>query len=101
MPLLHVEVGELLLQMLVKVVSFLRGQKVCPWGLLVLGSGPGQAAWRGFPGWAPPPAVFTCALCSRPAGFIIYFGYGLWHSEEASLAADQARTPDGNLDHCK
>ncbi|XP_047579003.1 high affinity cationic amino acid transporter 1 [Lutra lutra] len=34
-------------------------------------------------------------------GFIIYFGYGLWHSEEASLAADQARTPDGNLDHCK
>ncbi|KAI5760522.1 SLC7A1 [Gulo gulo luscus] len=34
-------------------------------------------------------------------GFIIYFGYGLWHSEEASLAADQARTPDSNLDHCK
>lgn len=34
-------------------------------------------------------------------GFIIYFGYGLWHSEEASLATDQARTPDGNLDHCK
>ncbi|XP_063088638.1 high affinity cationic amino acid transporter 1 isoform X1 [Cavia porcellus] len=34
-------------------------------------------------------------------GFIIYFGYGLWHSEEASLAAEQARTPDGNLDQCK
>ncbi|XP_005387810.1 PREDICTED: high affinity cationic amino acid transporter 1 isoform X1 [Chinchilla lanigera] len=34
-------------------------------------------------------------------GFTIYFGYGLWHSEEASLAADQARTPDGNLDQCK
>ncbi|KAI5279532.1 High Affinity Cationic Amino Acid Transporter 1 [Manis pentadactyla] len=34
-------------------------------------------------------------------GFVIYFGYGLWHSEEASLAADQARTPDGNLDQCK
>uniref|UniRef100_A0A452RUS5 Solute carrier family 7 member 1 n=1 Tax=Ursus americanus TaxID=9643 RepID=A0A452RUS5_URSAM len=34
-------------------------------------------------------------------GFSIYFGYGLWHSEEASLAADPARTPDGNLDHCK
>ncbi|XP_073899726.1 high affinity cationic amino acid transporter 1 [Castor canadensis] len=34
-------------------------------------------------------------------GFVIYFGYGLWHSEEASLAADQARTPDGNLNQCK
>ncbi|XP_036687603.1 high affinity cationic amino acid transporter 1 isoform X2 [Balaenoptera musculus] len=34
-------------------------------------------------------------------GFFIYFGYGLWHSEEASLAADPARTPDGHLDHCK
>lgn len=34
-------------------------------------------------------------------GFSIYFGYGLWHSEEASLAADQARTTDGNLDQCK
>ncbi|KAM5289261.1 high affinity cationic amino acid transporter 1 [Ctenodactylus gundi] len=34
-------------------------------------------------------------------GFSIYFGYGVWHSEEASLAADQARTPDGNLDQCK
>uniref|UniRef100_A0A8C9DPR9 Solute carrier family 7 member 1 n=1 Tax=Prolemur simus TaxID=1328070 RepID=A0A8C9DPR9_PROSS len=34
-------------------------------------------------------------------GFAIYFFYGLWHSEEASLAADQARTPDGNLDQCK
>ncbi|XP_066225378.1 high affinity cationic amino acid transporter 1 [Saccopteryx leptura] len=34
-------------------------------------------------------------------GFAIYFGYGLWHSEEASLAADQARTSDGNLDNCK
>ncbi|KAM5335900.1 high affinity cationic amino acid transporter 1 isoform 1-T7 [Glossophaga mutica] len=34
-------------------------------------------------------------------GFVIYFGYGLWHSEEASLATGQARTPDGNLDHCK
>ncbi|KAM6180457.1 high affinity cationic amino acid transporter 1 [Erethizon dorsatum] len=30
-------------------------------------------------------------------GFTIYFGYGLWHSEEA----DQARTPDGNLNQCK
>lgn len=40
-------------------------------------------------------------LCCWPAGFIIYFGYGLWHSEEASLDADQARTPDGNLDQCK
>ncbi|XP_010622158.1 high affinity cationic amino acid transporter 1 isoform X2 [Fukomys damarensis] len=34
-------------------------------------------------------------------GFSIYFGYGLWHSEEASLAADQARTTDGHLDQCK
>ncbi|XP_005083232.1 high affinity cationic amino acid transporter 1 isoform X1 [Mesocricetus auratus] len=34
-------------------------------------------------------------------GFSIYFGYGLWHSEEASLAAGQARTPDSNLDQCK
>ncbi|XP_007955568.1 high affinity cationic amino acid transporter 1 [Orycteropus afer afer] len=34
-------------------------------------------------------------------GFIIYFGYGLWHSEEASLAKGQAKTPDDNLDHCK
>ncbi|KAM6177941.1 high affinity cationic amino acid transporter 1 [Rhynchocyon petersi] len=34
-------------------------------------------------------------------GFAIYFGYGLWHSEEAALAAGQARTPDGNLDQCK
>nr|XP_045009915.1 high affinity cationic amino acid transporter 1 [Jaculus jaculus]XP_045009916.1 high affinity cationic amino acid transporter 1 [Jaculus jaculus] len=34
-------------------------------------------------------------------GFLIYFGYGLWHSEEASLATDQARTPDSNLDQCK
>lgn len=34
-------------------------------------------------------------------GFAIYFGYGLWHSVEASLAADQARTPDNHLDHCK
>ncbi|XP_059759302.1 high affinity cationic amino acid transporter 1 isoform X1 [Balaenoptera ricei] len=34
-------------------------------------------------------------------GFFIYFGYGLRHSEEASLAADPARTPDGHLDHCK
>lgn len=34
-------------------------------------------------------------------GFTIYFGYGLWHSEEASLAAGQARTPDSNLDQCK
>ncbi|XP_075418925.1 high affinity cationic amino acid transporter 1 [Tenrec ecaudatus] len=34
-------------------------------------------------------------------GFAIYFGYGLWHSEEASLAAGQARTPNGDLDHCK
>ncbi|XP_051018812.1 high affinity cationic amino acid transporter 1 [Acomys russatus] len=34
-------------------------------------------------------------------GFSIYFGYGLWHSEEASLATGQARTPDSNLDQCK
>ncbi|KAL6060868.1 hypothetical protein STEG23_006427 [Scotinomys teguina] len=34
-------------------------------------------------------------------GFTIYFSYGLWHSEEASLAAGQARTPDNNLDRCK
>ncbi|XP_006894132.1 PREDICTED: high affinity cationic amino acid transporter 1 [Elephantulus edwardii] len=34
-------------------------------------------------------------------GFAIYFGYGLWHSEEAALAAGQARTPDDNLDQCK
>lgn len=34
-------------------------------------------------------------------GFAIYFGYGLWHSEEASLVAKQAKTADGNLDHCK
>ncbi|XDC78793.1 hypothetical protein R6Z07F_009966 [Ovis aries] len=34
-------------------------------------------------------------------GFFIYFGYGLWHSEEATLAADPTRTPDGHLDHCK
>ncbi|KAM4859732.1 high affinity cationic amino acid transporter 1 [Thomomys bottae] len=34
-------------------------------------------------------------------GFTIYFGYGFWHSEEASLAADQAKTPDNNLNECK
>ncbi|XP_055965723.1 high affinity cationic amino acid transporter 1 [Sorex fumeus] len=34
-------------------------------------------------------------------GFTIYFGYGLWHSVEASLAAGPARTPDDNLDRCK
>lgn len=34
-------------------------------------------------------------------GFAIYFGYGVWHSEEASLAAGQAKTPDSNLDQCK
>lgn len=34
-------------------------------------------------------------------GFTIYFGYGIWHSEEASLAAGQAKTPDSNLDQCK
>uniref|UniRef100_A0A5F8HA91 Solute carrier family 7 member 1 n=1 Tax=Monodelphis domestica TaxID=13616 RepID=A0A5F8HA91_MONDO len=34
-------------------------------------------------------------------GFFIYFGYGLWHSEEASLAAGTARTPDNSSDHCK
>lgn len=46
------------------------------------------------------PALFT-PLFSLPVGFSIYFGYGLWHSEEASLAAGQARTPDNNLDRCK
>ncbi|XP_075828026.1 high affinity cationic amino acid transporter 1 [Microtus pennsylvanicus] len=34
-------------------------------------------------------------------GFSIYFGYGLWHSEEANLAAGPARTPDRNLNQCK
>nr|KAF6375351.1 solute carrier family 7 member 1 [Pipistrellus kuhlii] len=34
-------------------------------------------------------------------GFAIYFGYGLWHSEEASLVTKQAKTADGSLDHCK
>ncbi|XP_012782160.2 high affinity cationic amino acid transporter 1 [Ochotona princeps] len=34
-------------------------------------------------------------------GFAIYFGYGLWHSEEASLANGQARTPDSNLEQRK
>ncbi|XP_058132992.1 high affinity cationic amino acid transporter 1 [Dasypus novemcinctus] len=34
-------------------------------------------------------------------GFAIYFGYGLWHSEEATLATDPARTPDGHLGDCK
>ncbi|XP_048197532.1 high affinity cationic amino acid transporter 1 [Perognathus longimembris pacificus] len=34
-------------------------------------------------------------------GFTIYFGYGFWHSEEASLAADQAKTPDNNLNKGK
>lgn len=48
----------------------------------------------------PPPGLTPC-LCPRPAGFLIYFGYGLWHSEEATLAADPTRTPDGHLDHCK
>lgn len=55
-------------------------------------------AWA--PCLRPGTPLHACALLS-PAGFFIYFGYGLWHSEEASLAADQARTPDGNLDHCK
>ncbi|XP_074159669.1 high affinity cationic amino acid transporter 1 [Sminthopsis crassicaudata] len=34
-------------------------------------------------------------------GFLIYFGYGLWHSEEASLAAGAARSPDNASEHCK
>ncbi|XP_041533887.1 high affinity cationic amino acid transporter 1 [Microtus oregoni] len=34
-------------------------------------------------------------------GFSIYFGYGLWHSEEANLAAGPARTPDRNLNQGK
>lgn len=60
-----------------------------------------QAAWRGF---ARPRAALSAlftALCSWPAGFAIYFGYGLWHSEEASLVTKQAKTADGSLDHCK
>ena len=48
----------------------------------------------------PPPGL-TPRLCPWPTGFLIYFGYGLWHSEEATLAADASRTPDGHLDHCK
>lgn len=47
------------------------------------------------------PSVLFTALCSWPAGFAIYFGYGLWHSEEASLVTKQAKTADGSLDHCK
>lgn len=71
----------------------------------------GAGRLRGFavgPPWALSPAcggatggLFTPVSAGRPTGFIIYFGYGLWHSEEASLDADQARTPDGNLDQCK
>ncbi|XP_038618002.1 high affinity cationic amino acid transporter 1 [Tachyglossus aculeatus] len=35
-------------------------------------------------------------------GFMIYFGYGVWHSEVASLAAeDSAKTPDNPSDSCK
>lgn len=47
------------------------------------------------------PAFFSPLLPSLPLGFSIYFGYGLWHSEEANLAAGPARTPDSNLNQCK
>lgn len=50
--------------------------------------------------WICHPAHFSHAFSSF-TGFSIYFGYGLWHSVEASLAADPARTPDDNLDRCK
>lgn len=51
-------------------------------------------------GLAALPALFIL-LFPFSVGFAIYFGYGIWHSEEASLAADQAKTPDSNLDQCK
>lgn len=73
------------------------------WGLVlplqVLGS------WGASPGQPPCgsviPAHSFIPLFSFPIGFAIYFGYGVWHSEEASLAAGQAKTPDSNLDQCK
>ncbi|XP_007432371.1 high affinity cationic amino acid transporter 1 [Python bivittatus] len=36
-------------------------------------------------------------------GLVIYFGYGMWHSVEASYSApmDQERSTDNNLDTCK
>uniref|UniRef100_A0A0B8RS84 High affinity cationic amino acid transporter 1-like n=1 Tax=Philothamnus irregularis TaxID=1899461 RepID=A0A0B8RS84_9SAUR len=36
-------------------------------------------------------------------GLVIYFGYGIWHSVEASYSAptDQERTTDNNMDTCK
>lgn len=68
------------------------------WGLVlplqVLGS------WGASPGSVIPAHSFI-PLFSFPIGFAIYFGYGVWHSEEASLAAGQAKTPDSNLDQCK
>lgn len=71
----------------------------------------GRQRERLFRGIASPQAALPASMdpapsltpgpCPWPAGFAIYFGYGLWHSEEASLAAGQARTPDGDPDQCK
>lgn len=48
-----------------RVMSFLQTQKVGPRGLLALGAGPGQAAWRGFPVSHVTDPGLLSLLCSH------------------------------------